>query len=144
MTAAKPPTRSEFIAEARRRIGNPVNASGAQDCGSNCLGFFVGLARALGGLERLVAAAEPHVGFAKPPSRLALLRGLREHMDQIPIAQATTADLILYNVDGQPRHLALVTEPGIILHADARLGVVEHRIPSDWRPAAAFRIPEMT
>jgi cell wall-associated NlpC family hydrolase len=144
MSDAKRPARSDFIAAARTWEGRPYNASGAQACGANCLGLFVAIARGTGGLERLAAAAEPHVGHAKPPARSALLRALRVHLDQVRPGDAKPGDLLLFNVSDEPRHLAILTEPNVILHADALHGrVVQHRLPRDWHPVAAFRIREL-
>ncbi len=141
MSDAKRPTRSDFIAAARAWEGRPYNASGAQACGANCLGLFVAIARDTSGLERLVTAAEPHVGHAKPPTRYALLRALRAYLDEVPPRDAAPGDLLLFSAGAEPRHLAILTEPNMILHADALHGrVVQHRLPRDWRPVAAFRI----
>ncbi len=148
------PTRAQFIAELRKSIGEPYNKSGGQACGGNCLGRLIHSARETGGLERLVAAAEPHLGHALPPNRFALLLALRRHAHEIKPSKALPGDLLLFNVGGEPRHLAVITEPGVILHADAgarnpKTGkasglVVEHALPSSWRPTHAFRIPELT
>ena len=139
------PARSEFIAEARRWIGRPVAPVGAQAQGVNCLGLFVAIARDVGGLERLVAVAEPWCGHAKPPSAGALLRGMKAHLWLLDRKAARPGDILIFRVGGEPQHLALITEPGIVLHADAGKGrVVEHRIKPGWRIAGAFRIPELT
>lgn len=163
------PTRAEFVAEARARIGRPYAPGGAEACGANCLGLFVGIARDLKGLDCLVAAAAPYAGHARPPRPNALLKGLREYLVKIKTHEAGPGDLLLFRVAGAPQHLALLTEPGpstgsgqassracrrttgsgpqgwIILHADARYRrVVEHRLPPGWRPVAAFRIRELS
>lgn len=127
---------------ARAWVGRPYRPAGARECGVNCLGLFVAILREAGGFEDLAAAAEPHAGFARPPKSGALLRGLKDHLAGVPVENAGPGDLLLFRIGGEPQHLAILTEPGVILHADGVKGrVVEHRLPPGWRPVAAFRIP---
>jgi len=98
-------------------------------------------------MEDLARDVERHSGFARPPERTALLRGLLRAPQLIRIKprDARPGDLLLFKVAGAPQHLALVTEPDMILHADAGAGrVVEHAVPSAWRAVAAFRLAALT
>jgi cell wall-associated NlpC family hydrolase len=114
-------SRADFIRAARARLGQPYLASGAQDRGANCLGLW---ACVLG------------------PKQLA--EGMTRYLAKVPIAAAQPGDLLVFrDENGSERHLGLLTEPGVVLHADNRRGrVVEHRLPIPrMRAVAAFRLP---
>lgn len=140
-SAYRMPARSELIAAARGWLGRPYRPGGAQTCGVNCFGLFIAILRGLNGFDDLVRAGEPYVGLSQPPNPLAFLAGLSGSVQRIHSDDAEPGDFIVYRFDGQARHLALVTAPGMVLHADNKAGrVVEHRIPPRWQPAAGFRI----
>lgn len=132
-------TRDEVVSEARTWLDTPWVASGAvKGTGCNCLGFLAGVARNCG-LEGVWRAFRPHEGFALPPDASALLRGLRAHLMPVKPAEARPADVLLFNRGGL-RHVALMTDPGWIIHADQRKGrVVEHRMI--WTPHSAYTVP---
>lgn len=138
------PTRTKLIKVAKTWIDVPAIASGAQRKGVNCLGLFVGIVREVGGFEDMVKEAEKHVGFRVPITPGDLMRQLSssKHLKLAPRPFDIRPGnlLLLFTRDG-PQHLALVTEPGIILHAaQVKKKVVEHRIPEGWRVAAEFEI----
>jgi len=134
------PARAAIVAEARSWIGTPWVASGsAKGVGANCLGFLAGVARNAG-LVDLAEAFAPYRGFAVPPQPSALLRGLRRQLVGIAPAQARAADLLLFDLGDGLRHVAMLTEPGTIIHAYQTKGrVVEHRLI--WTPHSTYRIP---
>lgn len=134
------PDRTDVIAEARSWIGTPWVASGAaKGVGANCLGFFAGVARNVG-LDMLADAFVPYGGFALPPQPADLLRGLCRHLVRTPGAQARPADLLLFDLGGGLRHVAMLTAPQTIIHAYQSKGrVVEHRLI--WTAHSAYRIP---
>jgi NlpC/P60 family putative phage cell wall peptidase len=134
------PARYDIVAEARSWIGTPWVASGAaKGVGANCLGFFAGVARNAG-LEVLADAFEPYSGFALPPHPTALLRGLRRHLERIPVHRAAPADLLLFDLGDGLRHVAMLTGPQTIIHAFQSKGrVVENRLI--WAVHSAYRIP---
>jgi len=135
-----------FIAAARSLIGVPYRAAGACESGANCLGLWAVVSRRVG-LDDLACDVERHSGFARPPDRAALLRGLlaAPQLIRVKPRDARPGDLLLFKVARAPQHLALVTEPDMILHADAGAGrVVEHARPPAWRAVAAFRLAALT
>ncbi len=137
------PTRTALISQARTWIDVPAIASGSQRGGVSCLGLPIGILRELGGFEMMVQEGEKHVGFKSPKAPGELLRNLTnsKYLRLIRPSQITPGNwLLLFTSDG-PQHLALVTEPGIILHAaQAKKKVVEHLIPDGWRVASEFEI----
>ena len=136
------PTRTELIAQARTWIDVPAISGGSQRCGVNCLGIFVGILRELGGFESMIEEMEKHVGFKKPTTPGDLLRKLltNEHWQSVRPTKFQPGNVILFFTRDGPQHLAMVTEPGIILHASQnKKKVVEHSIPEGWRVAGEFK-----
>ena len=137
------PTRTALISQARTWIDVPAIASGSQRCGVNCLGLFVGILRELGGFEVMVKEAEKHIGYKNPVTPNDLLRRLSssKHLQIIRPPKLQPGNLMLFFNREGPQHLALVTEPEIILHAaQNKKKVIEHRIPAGWRVASEFKL----
>jgi NlpC/P60 family putative phage cell wall peptidase len=144
------PNRSDLIREARSWLGTPWRDSGAiKGVGCNCLGFLIGVARNCG-LSDLGDLYKPYEGFAMPPDPLAMVRGIREHMVKIKIARP--GDVLLFDLGAGPRHVALLTEPGMIIHAHQTKGkVVEQGLAglqrqtwgggSNWYPRGVYAFP---
>ena len=137
------PTRAELIAQARTWLGVPAIVGGSQRCGVNCLGIIVGILRELGSFEAMVEEMDKHVGFKKPTTPGDLLRKLlvSKHWKNIKPVKLQPGNLVLFFTLEGPQHLALITEPGVILHAaQNKKKVVEHLIPDGWRIAAEFEL----
>ena len=121
----------------------PVRPSGSQRVGVNCLGLFVGIIRELGGFEEMVTEAESHVGFSTPTSTGDFLRKMKasKHLKLVRPTKLRPGNFVLLFTRDGPQHLAIVTEPGVILHASSRKKkVVEHILPSAWQIAAEFEV----
>ena len=69
--------------------------------------------------------------------------GLITWLVEIPVADATLADIYFMAWGREPQHVALITDKGII-HSYSGVGkVVEHALDEDWkrRIVAAYRYP---
>ncbi len=136
-------TTKAVIEEALIWIGSPYKSSGAQECGANCLGVFGGILRNIGSLEGLVAEIEHHAKYAKPIRSGEFLRLLiaSDYLETIRPLEYKVGDFLLMRVRDEPQHMALITEPGIVLHASSLHGrVIRHGLPKNWRPSCEFRI----
>ena len=137
------PTRVDLIKQAKTWVSVPVRPSGSQRVGCNCLGLFVGVIREVGGLEEMVLEAESHVGFRVPITPGDFLREMKasSFLRLVRPTELRPGNFVLLFTRDGPQHLAIITEPGVILHASARKKkVVEHLLPSGWRVAAEFEI----
>jgi len=94
----------------------------------DCLGLVVCVARAHG------LSQYDFTQYGPLPSAAVLLREVRAHMDEIPLADARRGDVLVMAWQTEPQHMALLTEDDYIIHAylGARQ-VVEHRLDSVWR-----------
>ncbi len=141
------PTRIDLIKNAKTWIDVPVRPSGSQRAGVNCLGLFVGIIREVGGFEEVVEEAEKHVGFKAPVTPGDFLRKLSvsKHLKLVHPTRLQMGNFILLLTRDGPRHLAFLTEPGVILHASARKKkVVEHLLPDGWKVVAEFELMELS
>jgi len=135
-------TPEDFVKIAKTWVGVPWKPSGSHRNGVNCIGLFIGIARELE-MEELVESVVVHAGFATPPFSGSMLKKMREHLQGVALTEITVGDILVFKVDNEPQHVAVITEPGIILHADHQAKkVIEHKLPSSWRPVAAFRLKE--
>lgn len=130
-------TRDQFIALARTWEGTPRLPSGAiKGVGASCGGLWLGVFREAG-LDSLVTLFAEYEGFARPPAPRVLYRTMIAGFDKL-LGAPDPADLVLVNYGGGMDHVALITAPGRILHADPRARrVVEQRLVlplhSSWR-----------
>ena len=130
-------TRQDFIALAKTWAGTPCLPSGAiKGVGASCGGLWLGVFREAG-LTRLAGLFAPLEGFAKPPPARELYKLMIAGFDKVR-GVPEPADLLLIDFGGRMDHVALLIEPGRILHADRRAGRVlpqrlVHPVHNAWR-----------
>lgn len=137
--------RTSFVALAREWAAAkvPYRRVGMHRSGCNCTGFVIGLCAEMG-FDRVVEECKPYLGFSRPVDHNGMLRVFETVMEKIPVVQALPGDLLLFrNIEGEPIHIAVLSEPGIIVHAPTGGAVVEHGMPPRARAFRAFRIPEL-
>lgn len=85
-------------------------------------------------------------GYGRVPSGRRMQRILSEQCTEIPISEALTADLYHMAFEDEPQHIAIISRPGYIIHADNMRGVVEHILDDSWRYTirGAYRLPGVT
>lgn len=122
-----------------------VKRTPAHAGGVDCLGLLVGVARELNLHSRqgvpLACCDETH--YPHQPDSLKLQARLAELLYTIPASDIAPGDILLLAVDGNPQHLAIVSENGHMIHAYAPArAVVEHRLDAWWQAliTSAYRI----
>ncbi|MBB4212677.1 NlpC/P60 family putative phage cell wall peptidase [Rhodothalassium salexigens DSM 2132] len=127
-----------IVALARRWLGTPWHHQGrVRGVGVDCAGLVIGVARDLG-LDPVDVT-----GYGRRPDSDDLVRLIRAHLIEIPLAEAQPAAVLLMRIDGRAQHLGILTDVGL-LHAYALARrVVEHRIDPVWaeRIVGAFVFP---
>lgn len=133
------PTRDDFVAEARSWIGTPFrHQAQLKGQGCDCKGLIVGVAAQLEMPEALCLAARVR-NYSTGFKGRELLAGLAASLDRVADAQPADVLAILFGRDPYPRHLAILTRPGWIVHAygggvrkvaEVPLGV--YRVHSRW------------
>lgn len=121
--------REDIVREARAFLGVPYLHQGRTRNGIDCVGLLIVVAHRLGISDFDID------GYSRLPSNRMMQRMMREHLDEITMADVLAGDVVHMAFGMQPHHLAVVTEkqPFSIIHSDAERGrVVEHVIDNDW------------
>ena len=124
------------IAAARAGLGTRFRAQGRLiGVGLDCVGVAL-LAAAGAGLQ-----LGPVPPYALGGDHEDLLAATLRHLGLRRVRRSRPADLVEYALAPGHRHLALITDLGI-LHAHAGLGrVVEGPVPDDWPVVAFWALP---
>lgn len=140
-----------IIAVARGWIGTRFRHQGRMRAqpphsgGVDCLGLLIGVASALELRARdgSLLAAHDTVSYSKSPDGVALRRTLDKLLWPVSAAACGPGDIALFLMDGQPQHVAILTEYPVgtgeaavlgMVHAYAQARrVVEHRLDDAWR-----------
>lgn len=133
-------TRADVVVEARRWIGTRYrHQARTRGVGVDCVGLIGGVATALNvpGSAEWMSDRSLH-NYARTPDATLLLSACARFFDSVPsISKAQIGDVLLFTLEGQPRHFALISEvrediPFRIIHAYALLAarkVVEQSLP---------------
>jgi len=146
-------TPAQVITQARALLGVRFQHQGRDAVhGLDCLGLLLVIADRLQlQFESRDAMALDVRNYRTRPDTEFLRHQLSRWLQPIAVQEATHADIILLSIDGQPQHLALLSDyplPGelgmIHAHAVARK-VVEHRYDSQWKKISesAYRLPQL-
>lgn len=138
--------RAAFVAAARGWLGTPFHHQAAvRQVGCDCIGLLRGVAAELG-LSQGTVGETRYQGYSRAPDPRLLLRGLGESLTRVEggLAGALPGDILLFRIDRDPQHLAIMTDAGMIHAYARRLRVVEHGIDDTWRArfVSAWRLPE--
>lgn len=133
-------TRAEIVAEARTWIGTRYrHQARVKGVATDCIGLLGGVALACGlpGAREWADDLALHA-YARTPDPALLRAGVDRFLDRLPAVQrAREGDVLLFALEGEPRHFALVSEatgagPVRVIHAYALLAarrVVEQLLP---------------
>lgn len=117
-----------LIAHARALIGTRWLHQGRTVDGVDCIGF-VALAARKAGVD--LTRYEDHRKYGHGPSPL-FLQTVQEHSQRLDAPVPGAGILLRWGTEPYPRHAAIFTERGTIIHAHARCGVVEHGYRAMW------------
>lgn len=120
-------TRTELIAIARAWIGVPFRHQGRNRAGVDCGGLLLAV-----GAEAGLELAQPGV-YSQSPDPALIAAALGANCARIPYAQALPGDVLWLSFAGEPRHVGLLTEIGLLHAWEKPRAVVEHRIDATWR-----------
>lgn len=153
------PTRAQIVQAARGWLGTRfvhqgrLKKTAQHQGGCDCLGLLVGVAKELRAMT--IRAGRPTylaecdcADYGRIPDGAQLKEALNDLLETIPLTALAPGDVILLAMDGNPQHLAMISDyPGGTLgmiHAflPARK-VVEHRLDDVWRKRiiASYRLP---
>lgn len=128
--------RVDIVQEARSWIGTRYQHQGrAKGVGVDCIGLVGGVAAAVGvpNAAEWFADRAMH-NYARTPDRAMLMRACERFFDAVPLPAARSGDVLLFALQEQPRHFAILVDEHRqrIVHAYALLAarrVVEQGLP---------------
>ncbi|WP_245910794.1 peptidase [Pelagimonas varians] len=140
--------RQEGIVQAARAwIGTPYHDQASlKGVGCDCLGLLRGVWRELIGPEPV--DMRPYARDVGEAGAVELIANpVRGFMDEIAVYDRQPGDVLLFRMPHMrfAKHCAFQAGPGMIIHAYERRGVVEMRMPVEWRGRIAFvfRFPDL-
>lgn len=127
-------TKQDVINQARKYLGVRYKHQGRTEFGLDCLGLLVKVAHDLG-----ISKADSN-DYGRVPDGRKMMRQLEEHLDITTSPEP--GDILLFRFQGEPRHLAIKTDIGMIHSYAEQKKVVEHRMDEVWksRLVRAYRI----
>jgi NlpC/P60 family putative phage cell wall peptidase len=139
-----------IITEARTWIGTPYrHQATTKGAGADCLGLLRGIWRAIYGEE--VAVVPPYTSdWSEVSGRETLLEAARKFLIEVPLADETAGDVLLFRMQkgSVAKHLGIsagtATAPSFI-HAYTGHGVVESPLSEPWKRkiTARFHFPDV-
>lgn len=130
-------TKQQIIDEARTWLDTPFAHQGrAKGVGADCA-----CTAAIGPAQALGLSEFDTTDYSRLPDPSKMRAYLDAHMDRIPVNEAGPGDIYWMAFNGNPQHLALITDKGI-LHSYAQAKkCVEHSLDDTWRKRvrAAYR-----
>ncbi len=137
-----------IIQEARSWIGTRFHHQGrlkqsaTDNGGVDCLGLLVGIAKALDLNDKNGKALYTHdeIDYPHIPDGIYLQHRLATLAQKVEEGDIRTADIVIFQIDNSPRHLAIIsnTAPCTMIHAYAPARkVVEHELTQWWRDKIA-------
>lgn len=126
--------RDDIVAEARTWIGTRYRHQGRRKgVGVDCIGLVGGVALACGVPNASAWLADPDMhNYARTPDPRMLRAACARFFDIVGLDHALPGDVLLFSLEREPRHFALLVAPGRIVHAYALLAarrVVEQALP---------------
>jgi NlpC/P60 family putative phage cell wall peptidase len=145
--ANKHMTRDQIIEEARTWVNTKwVHQASLKGDGCDCVGLVRGVFRELTGKDVQVALDYPATWHLfKKDERL--YNAAKEHLEEIPSAEAKPGDVIMFGLRNFPaHHLGILTGADTFIHSYRDIGkVVEQRLDNTWKDRIryVFQIPEV-
>lgn len=130
----------DIIAQARTWLGTPYHHQARlKGVGCDCLGLVVGVADelALTHKDGSLLSSFDQTNYSHQPDGTYLLQMMASVLDEVPKEDARPGDVAVFDIEGNPQHVAILTEYieglGMIhCYAPSRK-VVEHRLDQKWQ-----------
>ncbi|MDD3183423.1 MAG: peptidase P60 [Alphaproteobacteria bacterium] len=138
--------RMDAVLEGRAWLGTPFHhQASVKGAGCDCIGLIkgVGMALKLVDYDPASPQAQSFANYSMLPNSRRMREGLATWLVEIPVAEATLADIYFMAWGREPQHVALITDKGIIHSYSGVDKVVEHALDESWRHriVAAYRYP---
>jgi hypothetical protein len=111
--------RGRIVEEAKTWLGVKFKHAGRDRFGVDCVGLVIKVAHALE-LSQYDTVAYPH-----QPDARELLRGMREHLEAVPLAEAGHGDVAIFRGPQTPVHCGIIE-----VDADGEMWVIHAYAPA--------------
>ena len=121
----------DVVIEARTWLGTPWHHH--QKCkhyGCDCVGLLMGVADNTGVPRGEVA------NYYRTPVEDSLYQELKSRYSEIREEEIEPGDIVLFEINRLPRHVAIISYNGYMIHASQVNGVVEVTLDHRWRDRA--------
>lgn len=140
-------TRKQVVEEARSWLGTPwIHQGFSKAQGCDCIGLVHGVGIATTALKPNQKDLRKYSGYSRNPDPKLMRHVLRTFFTPILLKEAIEGDILWFRIGEYPRHLGIITEPGIVIHSDTNTRrVIEHRIETSRLQSvvAAFQFPNI-
>lgn len=95
-------TRDNIVQEARKWVGVPYRHAGRNEHGIDCVGLIIKVAHGVG------LTSYDTMNYPKRPNAADLLREMRNHLQQVPKADADHGDILVIAAPSSPVHMGVL------------------------------------
>jgi len=144
---------STIINQARTWLDTPyVHQGRVKGVGVDCIGLVNGIALELDLYEntswdytRFRELSKIHKAYRRVPQGTALYQCLKSYAPEYPPNQMQPSDILLVSFKGKPRHTAILTDRGTVIHAYAEANRCVENSIDFWRSSivGTFRFREV-
>lgn len=121
-------SRAEIVAEARMWIGTPYHHMGrVMGHGVDCYGVIEMVGRAMG------VTIPEGISYSRIPDEEELIRNMDTYAVNIQVSEARMGDIILLPWLRKIRHMAIITDKGMLHAYEPEGRVVEHSMSDAWK-----------
>lgn len=136
----------DAVTAARAWIGTRYHHQASmRGVGCDCLGLVRGVWRDLYGTDAEIPPAYT-ADWAEALRQETLIDGARRHMTEIPVAEASVGDVLVFRIrpHASAKHCGILSGADTMIHAQEGVPVTEVSLGAWWRRrvVAAFRFPE--
>ncbi len=126
-----------------------VHQGYSKQYGCDCIGLIHGVGLVTQALhpEERPEELRKYAAYSRVPEPALMRSMLKTFFIPIPLQDAIEADILWFRIGHYPRHLGIITEPGIVIHSDTVVGrVIEHGIETSRLKCriAAFSFPDIS
>lgn len=118
---------NDIVTTARSWVGTPYLHQGRSRLGVDCGGLLVCVARELN-----LDIVEFSANYSMSPDPGFILNYIESNAYKISKTERQPGDIIHFSFAGEPRHVGIASDVGVIHSWAKPMKVVEHRIDSVW------------
>lgn len=120
--------RTDIVEEARKWLGTPYHHQGrVLGHGVDCYGVIEMVGRTLG------VPIPQGITYSRIPNEEELIGYMDGYAQRIPLESAAMGDIIILPFKFKMRHMAILTDKGMLHAYEPEGRVIEHAVDAKWR-----------